>query len=190
MPSDRTYTAFDGTELVGSGDLPSMLQSVKSHLDAHAQAQLLIFDDGTGRQVDYDFRGTVEDVLQRYAPEGPAGELAEEPAKGPGRPKLGVVSREVTLLPRHWEWLAEQPSGASATLRRLVDEARQNEDVAVRSRRTTGRVMTALAGDRPNFEEAYRALDAGDRHRFRSLTQGWPDDVRRYLLALAGAAFG
>lgn len=197
MPSDRTYTAFDGAKLVASGDLPTLLQGARSHLDDHPQSLLLIFEDSTGRQVDYDFRGTVEDVLRRYAPAEAAeklvGEPPEEPpkapTKGPGRPKLGVVSREVTLLPRHWEWLAEQPSGASATLRRLVDEARQNEDAAVRSKRAAGRVMTALAGDRPNFEEAYRALDTGDRHRFGSLTEGWPQDVRGYLLELAGAAF-
>lgn len=193
MPSDRTYTAFDGAKLVASGDLPTLLQGARSHLDDHPQSLLLIFEDSTGRQVDYDFRGTVEDVLRRYAPAEAAEKLVDEPAKaptkGPGRPKLGVVSREVTLLPRHWEWLAEQPSGASATLRRLVDEARQNEDAAVRSKRAAGRVMTALAGDRPNFEEAYRALDTGDRHRFGSLIEGWPQDVRGYLLELAGAAF-
>ncbi len=193
MPSDRTYTAFDGAKLVASGDLPTLLQGARSHLDDHPQSLLLIFEDSTGRQVDYDFRGTVEDVLRRYAPAEAAEKLVDEPAKaptkGPGRPKLGVVSREVTLLPRHWEWLAEQPSGASATLRRLVDEARQNEDAAVRSKRAAGRVMTALAGDRPNFEEAYRALDTGDRHRFGSLIEGWPQDVRGYLIELAGAAF-
>ena len=186
MPTQRTFTAFDGTELVAKGDLTSMLRATKTYLDArlnaHPHTQLLIFDDSTGRQVDYDFRGTVEEVLERYVP--------EESAKGPGRPKLGVVSREVTLLPRHWEWLAEQPSGASATLRRLVDEARKSEDEAVRSRRVTGRVMTALAGDRPNFEEAYRALDAGDRHRFEALIGDWPEDVRGHLLDLAEAALG
>lgn len=185
MPSDRNYSAFDGPKLVVRGDLATMIRVAKSHLDTHPQAQLLIFDDSTGSQVDYDFRGTVADVLQRYVPE----EAEGEPVKGPGRPKLGVVSREVTLLPRHWEWLAEQPSGASATLRRLVDEARKSEDPALRSRRVTGRVMTVLAGNRPNFEEAYRALDAGNGHRFESLTGEWPEDVRGYLSALAADAF-
>ena len=108
------------------------------------------------------------------------------------RPRLGVVAREVTLLPRHWEWLADQPGGASATLRRLVDEARKHETPKARARRaaaTAGRAMTALAGDRPNFEEAYRALDAGDRDRFEALTAGWPEDVRGYLLRVAQEAF-
>ncbi|MFY0534142.1 DUF2239 family protein [Nannocystis pusilla] len=49
---------------------------------------------------------------------------AEEPPArtGPGRPKLGVVSREVSLLPRHWEWLERQPSGSR---RRCADSSRR-----------------------------------------------------------------
>src|SRR5690554_3571694 len=153
-------------------------------MDKAPADQLLIFDDSTGRQVDFNLSGTVQEVLDREAG------LPE--ARGPGRPRLGVVAREVTLLPRHWEWLADQPGGASATLRRLVDEARKHETPKARARRaaaTAGRAMTALAGDRPNFEEAYRALDAGDRDRFEALTAGWPEDVRGYLLRVAQEAF-
>ncbi len=181
MPTERTYTAFAGQDHVVTGDLESMLRATKALINTGSEAQVLIFDDATGKQVDYDFRGTADDVVRRY--------VEPAPARGPGRPKLGVVSREVTLLPRHWEWLAEQSSGASATLRRLVDEARRNEDGGKRAAAVTGRVMTVLAGDLPNYEEAYRALDAGNEGRFRELTLHWPDDVRRHLLHLAAAAF-
>lgn len=180
MSENPTYTTFHADKRVASGDLSSMLRATKAYLDANPQAQLLIFNEATGSQVDYDFRGTADEVAERYAP--------QEEAKGPGRPRLGVVSREVTLLPRHWDWLAEQPSGASATLRRLVDEARRNEDPAERARRVTGRVMTALAGDLQNYEEAYRALDGGAGGRFWELTADWPADVRAYLLRLGAPA--
>lgn len=180
MAHDRTYTAFDNDQLIASGDLASMLAATHAHLALAPDASLLIFDDSTGRQVDYDFRGSPDDVLARYAP--------AEPARGPGRPKLGVVAREVTLLPRHWEWLAEQPSGASAALRRLVDQARNAEDAGVRAA-VTGRVMTSLAGNLPGFEEAYRALDAGNRARFEEHTASWPTDVRAHLMRLAAPAF-
>lgn len=181
MAPDNSYTAFDNNELIASGDLASMLTAVHSRLAAVAEANPLIFDDSTGRQVDFDFRGSAADVLARYVP--------EEPVRGPGRPRLGVVAREVTLLPRHWQWLAEQPSGASATLRRLVDQARKAEDAGARAATVAGRVMTALAGNLPAFEEAYRALDAGDRARFEEHTASWPPDVRSHVKRLAAPAF-
>lgn len=185
MDQDRTYTSFAGDERIATGDLETMLRATKMRLDEGCDEPLQIFDDSTGRQVDFDFRGSVQDVLARVIP--------RPQERGPGRPRLGVVSREVTLLPRHWEWLAEQPSGASAALRRLVDEARRNEGARERARRAaaaTGRAMTALAGDRPNFEEAYRALDAGDRDRFLALIHDWPRDIRDHLLRQAEDAFG
>ena len=181
MAPASSYTAFDQGKLITTGDLASMLTAVHAHLTAVAGASPLIFDDATGRQVDYDFRGSAADVLARYVP--------EEPARGPGRPRLGVVAREVTLLPRHWEWLADQPSGASATLRRLVDQARKAEDSGARAATVAGRVMTALAGDLPAFEEAYRALDAGDLSRFEEHAASWPPDVRSHLQRLAAPAF-
>lgn len=186
MPDDRTYTTFSDSQHIVTGPLETMLRATKAHLDAQPDAQpdtqILIFDNSTGRQADFDFRGTIEDVVGRY--------VKEEPARGPGRPKLGVVAREVTLLPRHWEWLAEQPSGASAAIRRLVDQARKSEDGSRRAATVTGRVMTSLAGDLPNYEEAYRALDASDRARFEQLTALWPTDVRSHLLDLAVEVFG
>src|SRR5688572_3936733 len=113
----RTYTAFAGMKRIAEGDLTTMLRATKEHVDRRGEEGLLIFVDQTGEQVDFDFRGAAEDVLRRAEP--------SPPRAGPGRPKLGVVSREVTLLPRHWEWLEQQPNGISAALRRLVDEARK-----------------------------------------------------------------
>ena len=156
-----------------------MKEKVLSSLTHHPGAGVLIFDDQTGREVDFDLRGSVDEVLARETP----------PAPGPGRPKLGVVSREVSLLPRHWEWLEQQPNGISAALRRIVEDASKrnpDEQRARRARDAASRVMTALAGDRPGFEEASRALFAGDLGRLRSLTRRWPIDLRRHLARLLG----
>jgi hypothetical protein len=151
---------------------------VASAAHANREESLLIFDDVTGRTVELDLRGSVEDVLARLPlPTSPA-----KPARG--RPKLGVTAREVTLLPRHWDWLAAQPGGASATLRRLVDQARREtggDDLARQTQEAAYRVMTTLAGDLPGYEEALRALFAGDRQRLDQLTAGWPGDIAAYL---------
>lgn len=176
MNADKTYTAFLNNSLIGHGELEVVWTALQSRSEAHQGEIVLIFDDVTGKQVDIDL--TAE-------PQLPAG-------RGPGRPRLGVVAREVTLLPRHWDWLANQPNGASAALRRLVDAARRGEGAAEIARRTaaaTGRVMTALAGNQPNFEEAYRSLDAGDRARFTELISGWSADVQAYLLQVSQAVF-
>jgi len=139
--------------------------------------------------VDVDLRGGADDVAARLrdtpraAPEEPAATT-----RRPGRPKLGVVAREVTLLPRHWEWLAAQPGGASVALRKLVEEARRRDDSTERARRAREaayRVMHALAGDRPHFEEASRALFAADRATFRAKIARWPKDIREHLDRLA-----
>lgn len=184
MDQPRTYSAFEANARVASGDLETLLRTLKTrHTEAEA-GMLRILDDASGREVDFDLRGDVAEVLARALP--------QQRPRGPGRPRLGVVSREVSLLPRHWEWLADQPSGASAAIRRLVDQARKGDsrrELARHAAATAGRAMTALAGDRPGFEEAYRALDAGDRARFEELTRHWPDDVRAYLLRLAEEAF-
>jgi hypothetical protein len=187
-PTSRAYTAFKEDAQVAAGDLRTMLTTVAGALPLAERRALLIFEDWSGRAVDFDVRGTGDEVIAR-AEAALAG--AESPAGSRrGRPKLGVVSREVTLLPRHWEWLEAQPSGASAALRRLVDEARRREPEKERARRAleaASRVMTALAGNRPGFEEASRALFAGDRERFAELTRAWPGDVRAYLERLLAA---
>ncbi|GEJ59493.1 hypothetical protein AMYX_42340 [Anaeromyxobacter diazotrophicus] len=178
MDEPRSYTAFADDRLIASGPLEEMLAGTKAWVDRKERARLLIFDDATGREVDFDLRGSLERVLARAAPP------AAEPGR-PGRPRLGVVGREVSLLPRHWEWLEEQPNGISAALRRLVDEARKREPGKQRARslrEAASRFMTAMAGDRDGYEEASRALFAGDIPRFERLVRAWPADVRKYLL--------
>jgi hypothetical protein len=176
-----TLSAFDGFTLIARG-APSAVARV-AHANRAAQPQ--VFDDATGRPVELDLRGTVEEVLARLA------SVAAPTKPARGRPKLGVTAREVTLLPRHWDWLATQPGGASAALRRLVDQARRESGGAETSRQAnevTYRVMTALAGDLPGYEEATRALFANDRARFEQLTADWPGDVGAYVRELNGRA--
>jgi hypothetical protein len=159
---------------VASGSLDTALRQVKE-IKEPADQPLLIFEDATGKQVDFDLRGSIDEVLARVAP--------KSPRTGPGRPKLGVVSREISLLPRHWEWLESQSQGASAAIRRLVDEARKQDSGETRAKiDAIGRVMTAIGGNLPGFEEAYRALYARDRERFAAQIAEWPPDLRDYIL--------
>ncbi len=182
MDESTTYTAFVGHRRIVTGDLRATLLRAKEQHDEANAPLLLIFEDQSGRQVDFDLSGSTDDVIARAAP----------PRSGPGRPKLGVVSREVSLLPRHWDWLEQQPQGLSGTLRRLVDEARKRAPAAEHARlarEAAGKVMWSIAGDLPDFEEASRALFACDRVRFEALVEGWPADVRDYAKALAGPSF-
>jgi len=184
--TNATYTAFAGQRLIVSGDLETMILRTKEHLDKNPAESVLIFEDQTGRQVDFDFRGTPADVVARLASHplfGPAPTQAVS-QRGPGRPSLGVVCREVSLLPRHWEWLGRQPGGSSAALRRLVDEARKRggrKERARAARDAAGKFMWVMAGNLPGFEEATRALYAGDRERLDGLTKEWPPDIRDHI---------
>jgi uncharacterized protein len=167
---------------VASGELTPILLEAKALLDRGAGGPLLIFEDQTGRQVDFDFRGTPEAVVERAAPSR---------RTGPGRPRLGVVSREVSLLPRHWDWLEQQPNGISAALRRLVDEARKRAPAAERARQAreaASRFMTAMAGNLPGYEEASRALFAKDHQAFKRRIAEWPEDIRGHLERLCAQA--
>jgi hypothetical protein len=172
-------TGFAGPRRIGSGPLGDILPAIKAA--AEAGESLLVFDDATARPVELDLRGDLADALSRL----PAGEV-----KGPGRPKLGVVSREVTLLPRHWDWLAAQPGGASVALRKLVEAAARSpmEEKRV-AQEIAYRFMMAMAGDLPGLDEANRALFAGDRRRFEQETANWPPDIRDYALNQAARAF-
>ncbi|MBR8257514.1 DUF2239 family protein [Burkholderia ambifaria] len=189
-----SYTAFDGHRRLVSGPLATVALAVRQAAGDATPGTILIFNDATGRAIDLDLRGTADEIRARYAAapadaSAPAGEPtgADEP-RGRGRPKLGVVSREVTLLPRHWDWLATQPGGASVALRKLVEDARRTHAAADRRRDAQARAyhfMSAIAGDLPGFEEAARALYANDLARLTELIAGWPDDVRDHALALA-----
>jgi hypothetical protein len=179
-----TFTAFVGDSIIAAGPLPEILPCLKHSFDKDPGAMILTFNDRTGEQVDFDLRGTLADIL--------TGTAEQEPRLGPGRPKLGVISREISLLPRHWDWLQEQSNGASAAIRRLIDEERKRQPDALARRlsaKATGRVMSAIAGNLPGYEEASRALYSGHGEHFRESTGEWPSDIRSYVERLATPAF-
>jgi len=191
-----TYIAFEGDRCIASGGLRDVASAAKAALDRRKEASILVFDGKTSGPVDIDFRGSIGDVLARL-PEVAGAPVAMEDAalpapRGPGRPKLGVVAREVTLLPRHWEWLARQSGGASVALRKLVDEARrtgEDRDRVRKGQEAAYRFMSAMAGNKTNYEDAIRALFAGEAARFENLIAEWPADVRSHAAKLAERAF-
>ncbi len=188
-------TAFAGTRLFAAGPLVDVALAVKAEENAFGADPVLVFDDATGAVVDLDLRGGTAEIIRRLMersetgkPAPPSGNRQDGEPRKRGRPKLGVVAREVTLLPRHWDWLADQPGGASQALRRLVDQARKGNGDKERTdaaRHAAYRVMTAIAGDFPGYEEATRALFAGDANAFFEHTESWPDDVAAYARRLA-----
>jgi len=194
----RPAIAFSDHTLIAAGNLADIAVAAKPFADA-AATDVLVLDAETSQPIELDLRGGIDDVAARYRPaagaEPPevAAPAAEPPApRSPGRPKLGVVAREVTLLPRHWEWLASQPGGASVTLRKLVEQARRDGSAADRQRAAQDSAclfMTTLAGNEPGYEEATRALYACDGQRFAELTEPWPTDVRDHARRLAAPAF-
>lgn len=191
----NTCTAFSGSRRIASGDLPHVALKAKALWDRDRWAQILIFDDITSHLVEVDFRGTPQDVLHRItaASADPAPQPATQPdARRAGRPRLGVVAREVTLLPRHWDWLATQPGGASVALRKLVEHARtanQGIDRRRRAQESAYRFLSAMAGNEAGFEEAIRALFANKPQAFDQHTASWPKDIRAHARKLALAAF-
>ncbi|HET9933609.1 MAG TPA: DUF2239 family protein [Polyangiaceae bacterium] len=181
MPTDLQLIAFSGDRRISSGSIEEVLSLLKARFD-RAEPDALCFDVQTGAQVDFDLRGTLPEVLARVQP---------NEQRGRGRPKLGVTGREVSLLPRHWEWLEQQPNGISATLRRLVEHATKADpgrEQARNTRAALSRVLSAMAGNRENYEEACRALFQGDDARFESLIEAWPSDVRGFALHQAREA--
>ncbi|MBU1359352.1 MAG: DUF2239 family protein [Gammaproteobacteria bacterium] len=182
LDNETTVTAFSGFERIASGTPDEVMALLRQRADAPAT---FIFSDQTGERLEIDMRDGSLSEGRALAP-------AVQGHKQVGRPKLGVVSREVTLLPRQWDWLSRQPGGASVALRRLVDDARRvnaGRDAQRAAREATYRFMTAIAGDLPGFEEATRALFAIDRPRFDSLVSEWPVDLREHLHRLAAASW-
>jgi hypothetical protein len=185
----HTFTAFEGQRRLASGPLSEVALAVK-RAERRAAERVAIFSDATGRAIDLDLRGSDDEIVARLpaTPSPGAPEEAPSEPRGRGRPKLGVVAREVTLLPRHWEWLNAQPGGASVTLRKLVEAARRangDKDRNRAARDAAYHFMSAMAGNLPGFEEATRALFADDRRRFTALIAAWPDDVRDHIVRLA-----
>lgn len=193
------FSLFEGHTLAADGSLPAVASALQK-IQKKSDATLLAFDNATGRTIDIDTRGSVADLKARIAlieQVTPADDPLEEAetessaavdVRGRGRPKLGVVSKEVTLLPRHWEWLGNQSGGASVALRKLVEDARRagaDKDSMKRRHERAYHFITAIAGNMPEFDEANRALFANDKSRFEQMTASWPVDVRTHAVALA-----
>lgn len=184
-PAHRRLTAFRDSHRLATGAPVEVALAVKRSLTENPTAPVLTFDDASGGVVDLDLSGDDAAIKARLDQDAAT---PADPARGRGRPKLGVVAREVTLLPRHWDWLAAQPGGASQTLRRLIEAARRADDGPARRKAAQAvayRFMSAMAGNLPGFEEAIRALFAADAGRFAACTAAWPEDVRDYAQKLA-----
>jgi hypothetical protein len=178
------HVVFEGDRRIAAGSRLEAAVAAQARLAQEPEVSLLIFDP-EGRQVDFDLRGGPRDIALRLG----EGEAAP---RGRGRPKLGVTAREVTLLPRHWEWLAAQPGGASVALRKLVEGARRETEGPDRRRAARDaayRFASVMAGDRPGFEDMSRALFAGDAETFAARIAAWPADIADHLRTLAGEAF-
>lgn len=188
--TERTgCTAFAGLRRIASGTLAEVADAARKAFERDGATPILIFDDATAEQIDLDLSAGGTNLPE---PMTRAAEPSAEGPRGPGRPKLGVVAREVTLLPRHWEWLGSQPGGASVALRKLVEAARKANEGRDRQRHAQEaayRFMSALAGNLPGFEEAIRALFAADRTRFDAHVEAWPPDVRDHAQKLAAGTF-
>lgn len=181
------YSTFNLTRRIARGSLREAALAAHEHLH---EAGVVIFDESTFSVVDVDLSGSAEDVARRV---DSYPQSDSKPSRGRGRPKLGVIGREVTLLPRHWEWLAQQPGGASVTLRKLVSAARkdpeqQRQFAQHQAQQKAYRFCQAMAGDLQGYEDALRALYAQDLETFKQHTQLWPKDIADTAIALAAAA--
>lgn len=185
MPGLGPFTAFAGQTRLAAGDLITVGLAIRDAIDA-GKAHLVVFEDATGEIVEIDTRGSADEIRARLsAQDRNSPPQPSTPARG--RPRLGVVAREVTLLPRHWDWLARQPGGSSQALRRLVDQARQvgsGREGLLDARQALARVMSVLGGDLENYEEAMRALYAGEHVGLSQWIAHWPEDIRAYVLRL------
>jgi hypothetical protein len=191
MNSSDTYTAFEGNSQLFHGSLADVVIKIKKRLGKEVNSSILIFSDSTGKTIDFNFQGNERDIQKRleiFVSE----EVVPIENSGPGRPKLGVISREVSLLPRHWEWLATQSGGASSILRNLVEEAKKksaNGKNPKQAQERTYKFMSAIAGDLEGYEEALRALYKKDKKNFLMQIQSWPRDIKKYILEISGPVF-
>jgi hypothetical protein len=193
--------AFNGMQRFATGTFAEVALKIKEVIDSGRHEPILMFDAHSSELLEVNTRGSASDVALRYASTVAPTPVDDDlgpvtlPAEGPrarGRPKLGVVAREVTLLPRHWDWLASQPGGASVALRKLVENARRDNagrDTARQSRDAAYKFMSAIGSSLETFEEASRALFAGDRPRFETQLASWPADIRDHALMLAQESF-
>ena len=191
METLNTYTAFEDHKILSQGSLEDVVLKVKKRFEKSPESQIVIYSDATGKSMDFNFQGSEKEVLKRLevytTPDS-----SNEVSSGPGRPKLGVISREVSLLPKHWEWLATQSGGASNTLRKLVEENMKKTsgvNTVKAAQERTYKFMSVEAGDFENYEEALRALYRKDKERFSGEIKTWPRDVQKHILELAKPVF-
>lgn len=190
--NNQKFTAFLEKTCIARGPIESVVTAAKELLDQGKTSRIAIFSDDTGETIEIDFRGTLNDVLSRLThhpmlPTQIQNEPVENSMRRPGRPKLGVISREVSLLPRHWDWLAKQSGGASNALRRLVEEARKKNEIQDRQREIESavhRFMWDMAGNEPHFEDVTRAFYVRDFQTMGTLMKDWPTDVRVHIKRL------
>lgn len=190
MKDQNSYSVFEGTKLFFQGPLDEVVLKIKKRLGKANHGDILIFSNFTGKVIDFNFHGTEKDIVRRLEVFVSEGDL--KPSAGPGRPKLGVMSREVSLLPRHWEWLATQSGGASAALRALVTEAIRKESGSVsikQAQERTYKFMSVMGGDLKGYEEALRALYKKDVEKFISHIDEWPRDIKNHTKDLAEPVF-
>lgn len=194
---------LDGSQLLAKAALSTVALEVKRAYERDPNVQVLVFDAESSNVIDLDLRGSDAEILARLPIAEEMGdetgssqenneEKVDHGARGRGRPKLGVVPREITLLPRHWDWLNQQPGGASVALRKLVEDARRGSEAKQQVRaamESAYRFMAGIAGNQANYEEASRALFAADRETFLKQLGTWPQDVREHLMSLAELSF-
>lgn len=186
----QTYTAFEGEKLLAHGPLERVVLKVKKRIGSAPNASVLVFSDSTGKEMDFDLRGSEKEVLKRL--QTFLSPKATPSSGGPGRPKLGVVAREVSLLPKHWEWLSTQSGGASATIRRLVEnasKAHSSKDLIKQAQERTYKFLNSIAGNSPNFEEALRMLYRKDKKGFFEAISTWPTDIKGHAKKLSEDSF-
>lgn len=181
---EKSYVAFLGTRKIGQGTVGDVVAGL--HARGEEGSRALVFEEREGVQLDFDLRGSLEEVLSRLE-EHKGLTVVDTKPKGPGRPRLGVACREVCLLPDQWEWLGRQRGGASIALRRLVMEAMRNEwDLWEVRRNGVDRVLGALAGNLPGYEDVSRALWSGDKEGVRERIATWPEDLGAWVRGRLG----
>jgi hypothetical protein len=190
IKSEFTYTAFGNGKLIVHGGLDDVVTKIKRWYDKYSNGTLLVFNDFTGKTMEFDLRGSEKEVLQKIEMFLPQ-EIVVVSAR-PGRPKLGVVTREVSLLPQHWEWLASQPEGASAALRKLVEGAKKNlvmKESVKQVQERAYKIMSILAGDLPQYEEALRSLYRRNEENFKQHIASWSPDIKDYVMKTVEPVF-
>lgn len=175
--------AFSGTDLIAEGPVREALPILVRYRKVNPHAELTVLERQTSRLLEVDFEQPMEVIERMLAMQ--VGEKPEPLKRGRGRPKLGVQSREVSLLPRHWDWLNRQPGGASAALRKLVEAAIKSPEAQLdEARASVDRFLLTMAGDLPNYEEVLRQFYRRQYGAMFEHMANWPDDIQRHARAL------